>query len=262
MSEGAGAEKSFWEHLDDLRGCLLKILVAVAVLTVVAFIAKEPLFAIVLAPQRDSFITYRLLDRIASLWGSEAGSFSVSLINTGLTRQFMVHMTTAFYAALLCTSPYIIYQLFRFVSPALYVNEKRYARKAVTYGYLLFWIGILVGYFLLFPLTFRFLGTYQVSGEVVNLISLQSYMDTLMVLLLLMGLLFELPLLCCLFARMGLLTADFMRRYRRHALVVIFIVAAIITPTADAFTLMAVALPIYLLWEGSIFLVKRQEKRG
>ena len=150
-------------------------------------------------------------------------------------------MTAAIYAAVLCASPYILYQLFRFVSPALYVNEKKYVVRAVSYSYLLFMCGVLLSYFLIFPLTFRFLGTYQVSPEVANLITLQSYMDTLMTITLMMGVLFEIPILCWLFARLGILTEAFMRKYRRHAIVVILVIAAIITPTADVFTLSIVS---------------------
>lgn len=128
-------------------------------------------------------------------------------------------------------------------------------------SYLLFMGGVLLSYFLIFPLTFRFLGTYQVSPEVANLITLQSYMDTLMTITLMMGVLFEIPILCWLFARLGILTESFMRKYRRHAIVVILIVAAIITPTADVFTLTVVSLPIYLLYEGSICIVRRSQRK-
>lgn len=255
------ATQSFWEHLDDLRACLIKVVLVVLVLGIAAFLFKEELFAVILGPQNERFITYRLLDKIGSIWGVAAAPFSVELINTGLARQFTTHMTAAIYAAVLCASPYILYQLFRFVSPALYVNEKKYVVRAVSYSYLLFMGGVLLSYFLIFPLTFRFLGTYQVSPEVANLITLQSYMDTLMTITLMMGVLFEIPILCWLFARLGILTEAFMRKYRRHAIVVILIVAAIITPTADVFTLTIVSLPIYLLYEGSICIVRRSQRK-
>ena len=188
------ATQSFWEHLDDLRACLIRIVLVVLVLGIAAFLFKEELFAVILGPQNEHFITYRLLDKIGSIWGVAAAPFSVELINTGLARQFTTHMTAAIYAAVLCASPYILYQLFRFVSPALYVNEKKYVVRAVSYSYLLFMGGVLLSYFLIFPLTFRFLGTYQVSPEVANLITLQSYMDTLMTITLMMGVLFEIPI--------------------------------------------------------------------
>ncbi len=255
------ATQSFWEHLDDLRACLIKIVLVVLVLGIAAFLFKEELFTVILGPQNEHFITYRLLDKIGSIWGAVAAPFSVELINTGLARQFTTHMTAAIYAAVLCASPYILYQLFRFVSPALYVNEKKYVVRAVSYSYLLFMCGVLLSYFLIFPLTFRFLGTYQVSPEVANLITLQSYMDTLMTITLMMGVLFEIPILCWLFARLGILTEAFMRKYRRHAIVVILVIAAIITPTADVFTLSIVSLPIYLLYESSICIVRRSQRK-
>lgn len=180
----------------------------------------------------------------------------VRLINTGLAQQFIIHMKTALCAGILCTSPYILYQLFRFVSPALYENERRYVMRVVGGGYAMFGIGVLVSYFLIFPLTFRFLGTYQVSRDVDNLITLDSYISTLMLMSLTMGLVFEIPILSWLFAKLGFLTDRFMRRYRKHSLIIILVVAAIITPTSDVFTLLLVACPMWLLYEMSILIVK------
>ena len=178
------------------------------------------------------------------------------LAPTGLTEQFMIHMRTAIYAGLLVASPYILYELFRFVSPGLYQNERHYAVWIVGAAYLMFIIGTLINYFVVFPLTVRFLGTYQVSPDVANMLTLQSYIDTLLGMSLVMGVVFELPVVCALMGRMGLLTDHFMAEYRRHAVVAILVVAAIITPTTDVFTLFIVALPIYLLYEVSIQIVR------
>lgn len=247
---------SFWEHLDEFRSVLLKIVSLTGVFGLAAFLFKEELFAVVFAPKEADFITYRLLRRIggSGVLGETAG-FDIPLINTGLAEQFIIHMKTALCAGVLCASPYILYQLFRFVSPALYELERRYAWRTVSSGYLLFLLGAAVSYFILFPLTFRFLGTYQVSSEVANLISLQSYMGTLLGMCLAMGLVFELPVLAWLFAKLGFISAGFMQRYRRHAIVLILIAAAIITPTSDIFTLSIVSLPMWLLYEASILLV-------
>ena len=223
----------------------------------VAFFFKEQLFSVVLAPKSDGFITYRLFDRIAAWSGGLSEPFSVRLINTGLAQQFIIHMKTALCAGVLCASPYILYQLFRFVSPALYENERRYVTRMVGGGYVMFGLGVLISYFLIFPLTFRFLGTYQVSGEVDNLITLDSYISMLVMMCLAMGLVFEIPMLSWLFAKLGFLSADFMRRYRKHAIVIILVVTAIITPTSDIFTLSLVALPMWVLYEVSILIVKR-----
>lgn len=254
-------KQSFWEHLDVLRAAIVKIVAVAVVFGIAAFCFKEELFAVVLAPKNDGFITYRLFNRIAAWAGGETGSFAVQLINTGLAQQFIIHMKTALYAGVLCASPYILYQLFRFVSPALYANERKYVVRVVGGGYAIFVVGVLVSYFLIFPLTFRFLGTYQVSGEVANLITLDSYISTLVLMCLSMGIVFEIPILSWLFAKWGFLSADFMRRYRKHAIVIILVVAAIITPTSDVFTLSLVALPMWLLYEMSILLVDRVKKQ-
>ena len=239
---------TFWDHLDELRTSLFRIICAVALFAVIAFVMKEELFGIILAPRSSDFITYRLL-------GTD--DFSIHLMNTGLTEQFMIHMQTAIYAGLLIASPYILYELFRFVSPGLYANERRYAVWIVGAAYLMFIIGTLVNYFIVFPFTVRFLGTYQVSPDVANMLTLQSYIDTLLGMSLIVGVVFELPVVCALMGRMGLINGNMMSTYRRHALVAILIVAAIITPTTDVFTLFVVALPIYLLYEISILIVRK-----
>ena len=143
------------------------------------------------------------------------------------------------------------------MSPALYSNERKYVVRVVGSGYVMFMLGVLLSYFLIFPLTFRFLGTYQVSSDVENMIALQSYISTLILMSLAMGIVFEIPILSWLFAKLGFISADFMKRYRRHAVVIILIVAAVITPTSDIFTLSLVALPMWLLYEVSIWIVKR-----
>ncbi|WP_294630626.1 twin-arginine translocase subunit TatC [uncultured Bacteroides sp.] len=254
-------KQSFWEHLNVLRAVIVKIVAIATVFGITAFCFKEELFAVVLAPKNDGFITYRLFNWIAAWAGRETESFAVLLINTGLAQQFIIHIKTALCAGVLCASPYIIYQLFRFVSPALYTNERKYVMRVVGGGYVMFVVGILVSYFLIFPLTFRFLGMYQVSEDVANLITLDSYISTLVLMCLSMGIVFEIPILSWLFAKLGLLSADFMRRYRKHAIVIILVVAAIITPTSDVFTLSLVALPMWLLYEVSIFIVNKTNTR-
>jgi len=242
---------TFWDHLDELRDRLIKMIVVTVLLSVVAFCMKDWLFDIVLAPRTSAFITYRWM-------GIEP--FSIHLMNTGLTEQFMIHVKTAFWVGFLLASPYLLYELFAFVSPALYANERRYSIWIVGSAYVMFMVGTLLNYFLIFPLTVRFLGTYQVSPEVANMLTIQSYMDTLMMMSLVMGLVFELPVVSALLGKMGLLRASLMRTYRRHAVVAILVIAAIITPTTDAFTLFVVALPIWLLYEVSIQLVRITEQ--
>ena len=252
MSDG----QTFWEHLDALRGVLIRVVIAVVVVAVAFFCCKEWLFAIILAPSHDSFVTYRLIERLSGV----PQHFRVELFNPHLAQQFIVHMKASLYMGFLAVSPYLLYLLFRFVSPALYQSERRAARYAVGGGYVMFMLGVALTYWVLFPLTFRFLGTYQVSGEIPNIIALSDYISVMLLLCLLMGVVFELPVLSWLLARIGVLHAEWMTRYRRHAIVVILVIAAIITPTGDPFTLAVVALPIYLLYELSVAIVRRTNK--
>lgn len=245
-----GGALTFWDHLDELRSVLIRILVITAIAAAAAFCLKESLFAVVLAPRSSDFITYRLM-------GVEP--FSIHLMNTGLTEQFMIHLRTALYAGVLIALPYILYQLFRFVSPALYASERRYATVLVGSGYVMFMMGTVLNYLVVFPLTVKFLGTYQVSPDVANMLTLQSYIDTLLGMNLVMGVVFELPVVCALMGCLGLIDSQWMGRYRRHAVVVILMVAAIITPTTDVFTLLVVSLPIWLLYEVSILIVRTTE---
>lgn len=262
LETGNSSNMTFWEHLDVLRSSLVKIALTTVICAVAAFLFKDELFSVVLAPKDSSFVIYRLLDNISSIFtatGSE--SFNIQLINTGLAEQFIIHMKVSMYAGLLVASPYIIYLLFSFISPALYENERRYSSRVIVSGYLMFIIGVLLSYFLIFPLTFRFLGTYQVSSDVANMITLQSYIDTLIMMSLLLGILFELPVVCWLLGKLGILTSGFMSRFRRHAIVAILVISAIITPTSDIFTLLLVATPVWFLYEISILVVAGTGKR-
>lgn len=229
---------TFWEHLDELRRRLWYVLLAAVAAAVGCFCFKEQLFGVVMYPKPAD----------------------LTLINVELTQQFLIHMRVALWAGLLIVSPYVLYQLFVFVAPGLYQTERRLAVRAVGSGYLLFLAGVALNYFVVFPFTVRFLGGYQVSAEVANTITLSSYISVLGVMSLVMGVVFELPVLCWLLAKIGVLKADFMKRYRRHAIVVILIIGAVITPTGDPFTLALVSVPIYLLLELSIVIVKRVEK--
>lgn len=243
----------FWGHLEELRGCLIKALVAVLLSAVAAFCCKDWLFSIVMAPGKSDFVTYRLFARLAGL----SDDFHVDLFNPELAQQFLVHMRVSLWVGLLVVSPYLLYLLFYFVSPGLYAHERRNALRAVAAGYVMFLLGVALNYFVIFPLTFRFLGTYQVSADIPNQIALTSYIDILLMLCFLMGVMFELPVLCWLLAKLGLLQPGFMRKYRKHVVIAILIIAAVITPTGDAITLSLVALPIYLLYEVGIIVVKR-----
>ena len=247
QKEAAEKTLTFWEHLDELRSVIIKAIVAVVLFSMIAFCFKDLLFDVILAPRTDEFISFRMM-------GIEP--FSLHLMNTGLTEQFMIHVKIAISVGFLLAAPYIIWLLFRYVSPALYDNERRYATVIVGSAYLMFILGVFITYFLVFPLTVRFLGTYQVSPVVDNMLTIQSYVDTLLMLSLLMGIVFELPVLCWILARAGIIDAKLMSQYRRHVVVGILIVAAFITPTTDIFTLFIVSIPIWLLYEASIWMVR------
>lgn len=254
---------TFWDHLDQLRGVLLRILAATLVCSIVAFIFKDEVFRVVFAPKSADFVTYSSIRSLAAAVGLDAvfDTGDVQLINTGLAQQFMIHLKTAFCVGLLCAAPYALYAIFGFISPGLYSNERRLGSSITFWGYVMFMAGAALSYFVIFPMTFQFLGNYQVSGEVTNMIDLESYMSTMIMLTLFMGLVCEMPVIAWLLARAGILSSALMSRYRRHAVVVILSVAAIITPTSDAFTLMLVSLPMWLLYEVSIFITGRTSRR-
>ncbi|MBQ7691638.1 MAG: twin-arginine translocase subunit TatC [Muribaculaceae bacterium] len=256
-----GQEMSFWEHLDVLRGVLVKMAIVVVVLAIGLFAAMPTIFdGVILAPCQGDFALYRLFARVtAAIPGLPVFStegFHVELINIQLASQFFIHMSTSFYLALVLSFPVLVYLLWTFVAPALYAHERRGVRTAFVLGNVMFFLGVAVGYFVVFPITLRFLADYHVSALVPNQISLDSYMDTFMMLLFVMGLVFELPLLSWLLGSLGVLHREFFGRYRRHAVVALLVLAAFITPTGDPFTLTIVFLPIYLLYEFSALLVK------
>lgn len=264
MKRSDGMEMSFWDHLDELKRVFFRIILAVILLAGVAFVFKDFLFRIIFAPQRSDFILYRCFNRLATVWDMPSlavGDFHVDLINTQLTSQFMVHMSVALCAGILLASPYIIYLLFDFISPALHESERRTCLKILFPASLLFIVGVLLSYFVIFPLSFRFLATYQVSEIVTNMISLSSYISSFTMLSLLMGAAFEIPVIAYFLAKLRLITTGMLKKFRKHAFTGILIVAAIITPTSDIFTLLLVSAPLYLLYELSIVVVSRSHPR-
>ena len=224
---------TFWEHLDELRSVLIKSLVAWLIASVAAFCLKEPLFDLIFRPL-------------------EQGQ---QLINIDVTAQFFTHVQVALCVGFVVALPLMVAWLYGFVAPALYQNEKRYTLIFVLSAMVLFAAGVALNYFLIFPLSFHMLSTYQVSEIVVNRISLTSYISLLLVLSIFLGLMFEIPVLTWLLARLGILRREHLKRYRGYVFVAILIIAAVITPTGDPFTLLLVTLPIYLLYELSIIII-------
>ncbi len=264
MENSNEKEMTFWDHLDELRKVFFRIVIAVVLLACIAFFFKDFLFNIILAPQRSDFILYRFFNRLAAdfaIPSLEAGDFHVDLINTQLTSQFMIHMSVALYTGILLASPYIIYTLFGFINPALHTAERRTCIKILVPACLLFLFGIFLNYYVIFPLSFRFLATYQVSETVTNLISMSSYISSFTMLSLLLGTAFEIPVIAYFLAKLHLITAGMLKKFRKHSLVAILIVAAIITPTSDVFTLLLVSAPLYLLYELSVIVVSRTNSR-
>ena len=252
---------TFGGHLEVFRKMLFRILGVAGTIAVVVFCFKDITWHLLLAPSEWDFCTYRWLETAMQAIGIEFHfeEFNVQMIATDLSSQFMTHITTAVYLGLLGASPYILYELFRFISPALYENERRYSVQVAGIIYVLFLLGVLMSYFVLFPISFRFLGTYSVSAKVVSNITLDSYISTFVSLTLVMGVVFQLPVIAFFLGKMGVVTTDMLATYRKHSFIVIMLVAAIITPP-DLMTLILVTIPLYLLYEVSIRVVKIIEK--
>ncbi|OFY45106.1 MAG: twin arginine-targeting protein translocase TatC [Bacteroidetes bacterium GWF2_40_14] len=255
---------TFWEHLDELRKVLFRSAIVIIVLMVVIFLNKNFVFdKIIFAPIDSDFILYKWFGALSVLLSYPAIApepFHLNLINIELSAQFFTHVNISMTLAFILSVPFILYQLWNFVKPGLYEKEKRAINKAFGFAGILFFIGVLVGYFFVFPLTVRFLGTYQVSDWVVNQISLKSYISMFTWLILIMGIVFEMPALASILSRMGIINKSFLKKYRKHAFVFLIILAAVITPSGDAFTLFVVGAPLYLLYEFSIVVSRDIDK--
>lgn len=248
---------TFGEHLEILRKVLIKVFCVIVLFMILVFCLKEPVFKILLWPCDSNFWSFELLRRGIHALGMSANIYpgSIELITTDISSQFMAHMSVSFYVGIMLASPYILFELIKYISPALYETEKKYTYQIFISVYLLFVVGMLVSYWILFPISCRFLATYNVSPNVRSLISLDSYMSLFISLTILMGLVFQLPILAITMAKMGIIGHSMMATYRGHAFILIVIIAAIITPP-DVLTLIIVSLPLYLLYEASIVVVR------
>lgn len=242
---------TFWDHLDDLRKTLIRIVAVYLVLSTLLFFFKDFLFdGIVLAPSERDFIFYRL----AKI------DFHLSLINIEVVSQFMIHMKVTLISALIVMMPYVIYEIWLFVMPALYRNEKKVIGGAFLFASLLFYIGLAVGYFIIFPVMLSFFVNYQVSELVPNMFSLSSYISLMGSTVLLFGLIFEFPAVMAVLSGLGVVSREVLRKYRRHAICGVVILAAVITPSGDPFSLFVVSIPLYLLYEFSILVCKNDRR--
>lgn len=247
---------TFGGHLEVFRWMLFRILGVAFLIALAIFCFKETTWQILMAPSEWDFCTYRWLETVMQFMGIDFHfeEFHVDLIATDLSSQFMTHVTTAVYLGVLGASPYILSELFFFISPALYENERKYSIQVAIIIYILFILGVLMTYFVLFPISFRFLGTYSVSPKVVSNITLDSYVTTFVSLTLIMGVVFQLPVIAFFLGKLGFVSSSLLSRYRKHSFIIIMLVAAIITPP-DIMTLVLVTIPLYLLYEVSIRVV-------
>jgi len=255
--EGQEGAMSFWDHLEVLRWALFRSACVLAVIMVGTFVAMPYIFdRFILAPTNNDFFTYRWLNAIGRGIVKLSPDFDVQIININVASQFMTHISTSISLAAVIAFPYFIWEIWRFIEPALFEDEIKHLKPAFFGGTIMFYLGCAIGYMLVFPFTFRFLVEYNLSPSITNQINLQSYIDNFTMLILVMGIVFEMPLLAWLLGLLGVLKKSFLREYKKHAIVVLLISAAIITPSGDPFTLMLVFIPLYVLYELSILVVK------
>jgi len=257
-------EMSFWNHLEELRKHIFRSLAAVLVFSILAFIGKKFIFdVIILAPKDSGFITNRLLCKLGELLSVDAlciGKLSLSIQNINMSGQFMMHLYVSMVAGLIIAAPYVIFEMWRFIMPALHPNEKKHSKGAVAASSLLFICGVLFAYYLILPLTINFLGSYQISPDVPNQIQLNSYISTVVSVTIAVGIVFELPILIYFLTKVGVVTPAFLKKYRKYMFVIVLVLSAIITPP-DVFSQILVCIPLIGLYEISIKISQRVYKK-
>lgn len=257
-------EMTFWDHLTELRGHLVRSLIAILLLAIVAFINKSFVFnSVILAPKESDFITNQLLCKLGMLINIDyfcVSDFSLKIININMAGQFMTHMYISFMAGVVLAAPYIIYEFWKFVEPALHEHEKKNSTATVFVCSLLFLTGVVFSYFLIVPLALNFFGSYHVSEDVSNTISLSSYISTVVTVTISVGVVFELPVIIFFLTKAGLVSIDFLKKNRKYMLVIVLVLSALITPP-DVFSQVLVTLPLMVLYEFSIFMAKRALKK-
>lgn len=259
---GEGAEMPFLDHLEELRWVIVRSVLGILVFMILVFIFKDFVFErIIFAPTKQDFFSYWALCRLSHFFGAGDAmcitGVHMDLINTAPVGQFMLHIKVSMILGFIASFPYIFWQFWRFVKPGLLPKERKYTRGFVVICSLLFLTGCAFGYYVIMPFSITFFQNYKVSDEVQNLISASGYVEYLSDSVLYCGLAFELPVVVYLLSKMGLVTPQFMKRYRKHAYVVIIVLAAVITPSSDVGSLTLVTLPLILLYEFSIFISAR-----
>lgn len=253
-------EMSFWDHLDALRGHVFRSAIAIVAMGVLAFVNREIIFdRIILAPKSSDFITNQLLCRLGNLLDVPSlclGDMELNIININISGQFTTHIYISFFAGLIAAAPYVIWEIWRFIKPALYETERKHSSGAVWSMSLLFILGVLFSYYLIVPLTLSFFGSYQVSSAISNQISLASYISTVVSVTFSLGVVFELPVFVYFLTKVGIITPEFLKRNRKYTLVILLIIAAVITPP-DIVSQILVTIPLYGLYELSILVSQR-----
>jgi sec-independent protein translocase protein TatC len=254
-------EATFWWHLEKLRWTILRTLAVVGLLMLIFFSNKDFLFnKIILPPLNSDFYVYQWFNDVArwfNLNDLALENFHIQLININLAGQFMAHLSISFAFAIILSVPYLLFEIWRFIFPALYPHEQKNIKLVFFFSSFLFYLGAALSYLIIFPLTIRFLGTYQVSSLVPNQIALSSYISALYILVFSLGLTFEMPVLSYFLSRLGIISRQTLKKGRGIAIIAILIAAAFITPTTDPFTMTVVAVPLYLLYEVSILVCKK-----
>ena len=268
MTKKSVNEMSFLDHLEDLRWHLVRSTVAVMLAAIFAFIFKNFIFdVIIFGPKSMSFPTYQWLCNTSVFLGVDtsfcADEFPFIIQNRTMAGQFSAHIWTSIYAGFIIAFPYVLYQLWKFISPGLHENERKHSRGFIIISSLLFFMGVLFGYYIILPLSLNFLANYNISNEITNEFDLSSYIGIVRSSALASGFIFELPIVIYFLTKIGLVTPEFLKKYRKYALVVVLILSAIITPP-DIASQIIVAIPILVLYQVSIYISKiviRNQKR-
>jgi sec-independent protein translocase protein TatC len=260
------AEMSFFDHLDVLRKHLIRSSLAILAFTTLAFIYYDFIFdKIIMGPKNPQFWTYRMMCSLGERFDLGPDfcitKIPFNIINTEMAGQFTLQMNSSLMIGVVLGFPYLLFEIWRFVKPALHEKERKSASGFTFYATLLFLIGILFGYYIIAPLSISFLAGYTVSNIINNQITIDSYLSTVATLTLGSGIIFELPIVIFILSKLGIMTPKFMRSSRRYATVIILIIAAIVTPTPDLLTMLTVSFPLFLLYEVSIYISARVEKR-
>nr|WP_294872834.1 twin-arginine translocase subunit TatC [uncultured Pedobacter sp.] len=261
------AEMSFFDHIDVLRKHLLRALAIVLVLTIGAFYYTDFIFnTIIMGPKNPSFWTYRMMCKLVERFPSIGPEFCITkidakIINTEMAGQFTLQLNSCVMVGIILGIPYLLFELWLFIKPALHENERKSASGFVAFASFLFFLGILFGYYIICPLSINFLTNFTVSPEIQNTFTIDSYLSSVMTLTLGSGVIFQLPVIIYILSKLGVMTPAFMRASRRYSTVLILIIAAVVTPTADPYTMLIVALPLFLLYELSIFISASIEKK-